>query len=173
MSKKNDKIIVFGMIAIGIFAMAGMVAVLGIGAYVYTSDRPSPTPAPTPTPAPVSSPTPAPDLTHTFSVKKVLSDGAGRTYTLFIELEPGATAVDMSHLTVQVLADGKTYNAWDFYHGEHSSTGNGDVILNEGETFTLTLFLPQAKIPLPTGPTMQIALLVDGQTAKTINVTAV
>jgi hypothetical protein len=171
MSRKNDKIIVFGMIAIGVIAMAGVVAILGFGAYLYTSEKPTPTPAPTA--IPTATATPVADLKNMFDVRKVLSDEAGRTYTLYIEPKDGAAPVDMSRLTVHVVADGMEYNVWDFYHGEHSSTGKDDAILNQGETFTLTVYLPQADVPMPVGPLMQVVFLMDGQTAKTINVTAV
>jgi hypothetical protein len=173
MSGKNDRIIVFGMIMVGVFAIVGMVAILGIGTYIYTSEKPSPTPAPTPTAVPVATATPVTDLNKTFDIKKVLSDEASRTYTLDIGLKPGATPVDMRKVTIHVVADGKDYNVWDFYHGEHSLTGNGDAILGEGETFTLTIYLPQADVPLHAGKLMQIILLVDGQTAYSLNAPAV
>ena len=173
MSRKNDKIIVFGMIAIGVLAMACIVAILGLGAYVYTSEKPTPTPAPAPSATPAPAATPVIDLKNTFIVKKVLSDEAFRTYTLYIELKGGAVPVDMSRLVIHVVADGKTYNVWDFNHGEHSSTGNGDVILDEDETFTLTLYMPQADVPLHTDPMVQIILMVDGQTAYSLNAPAV
>ncbi len=173
MSRKNDKIIVFGMMAIGILVMAGIVAILGLGVYVYTGEKPSPAPVPTLTPSPAATAIPAADLNHTFNVRNVLVDRGGRTYTMNIELNQGAAPVDMSRLTVQVVADGETYDAWDYYHGEHSSTGNSDVILDEGETFTLTLYMPQAGVPLHTKGMMKIILLVDGQTAYSIDATAV
>jgi hypothetical protein len=173
MRRKNDKIIVFGMIAIGILAMTVIVALLGLGAYVYTNEKPAPTPTPASTAVPVATATPVTDLNKTFDVRKVLSDEAGRTYTLYIELKPDATPIDMSRLAVQVVADGKTYNVWDFYHGEHGWTGNGDVILNEDESFTLTLYMPQADVPLHTDSLIKIVLLVDGQTAYSLNAPAV
>ncbi|MGA9140190.1 MAG: hypothetical protein WBZ29_08200 [Methanocella sp.] len=173
MRRKNDKIIVFGMIAVGVLAMVGVVAILGIGTYVYTSEKPSPTPAPTPTAVPVATAMPVTDLNKTFEIKKVLSDGASRTYTLDIGLKPGVAPVDMSKVTVQVVADGKAYDVWDFSHGEHISTGNGDVILSEGETFTLTIYLPQAKVPLQTDPLLQVIILVNGQQAMSRDVFAV
>ncbi|OPY25750.1 MAG: hypothetical protein A4E28_02973 [Methanocella sp. PtaU1.Bin125] len=173
MKRKNDRIIVFGMIAIGVLAMAGIVTVLGLGAYIYTSEKPTPTPEPAPTVTPAPTPGPVADLKDTLYVRKVLSDGAGRTYTLLIDLRPDADPFDMRRLAVHIVADDKTYNVWDYSHGEHSSTGDDDSVLEPGETFTVTVYLPQADVPMNTGPLMQILLIVDGQTACSLNAPAV
>jgi hypothetical protein len=174
MSGKNDRIILGAMVVIGVIAIAFAGAAAGIGAFVYFSPTASPTPAPTVTPAPIVTPVPttAPaEAKNPFSMDRLVSNKAERTYTLILGLADDAAPVDMTKVTAQIVAGNETYPAWDYYHSEHSwSMGsNGDAILHAGEVFTMSIYAPQAGLPLKTSSPVKIVVLNDGEPVTTIN----
>jgi hypothetical protein len=179
MSGKNDRIILAGMIVLGVIAIAVAGAALGIGAYVYMGGpaaSPSPSPSPTPAPTPAPEPTIAPaEGQNPFYVDNLISDSGGRTYKLQVALAGGAAPVDMSRVTAEIVADGQTYPAWDYQHADHSwSLGsNGDALLERGETFTMIIYAPQAGLPMGSGSPVKLVLLTDSVPVFSLNVTAV
>jgi hypothetical protein len=179
MSGKNDRFILFGMIALGVIAIAVMGAAFGIGAFIYMNEpAASPTPGPTPSPAPTPAPTPTllpAEAQNPFYMDRLISDRGGRTYTLIVALAQGSAPVDMTRVTAEIIAGGQTYPAWDYRHAEHSwSLGsNGDAILERGETFTMVIYTPQAGLPLTASSPVKLVLLSDSMPVFSINVTAV
>jgi hypothetical protein len=179
MSGKNDRIILAGMIALGVIAIAIVGAIVGIGAFIYFGEpAASPTPAPTPSPAPTSTPAPTAvprEARNPFYMDRLISDRGARTYTLMVALAPGAASVDMSKVTAEIIAGSQTYPAWDYRHAEHSwSLGsNGDMILDRGETFTMVVYTPQAGLPLNAASPVKLVLLSDSMPVFSLNVTAV
>ncbi len=175
MSGKNDRIILGAMIAIGVLAIAFAGAAAGIGAFVYFGQpAASPTPVPSPTQMPTSTPAPTAAPAggkNPFSMDRMISNKAERTYSLILGLSENAAPVDMAKVTAQIVADGQTYPAWDYRHSDHSwSLGsNGDTILDHGEVFTMVVYTPQAGLPLTTNTPVTIVLLNDGVPVFTIN----
>ena len=177
MSGKNDRIILAGMIALGVVAIAITGAIAGIGTYIYFSEpeaspTPAPTPAPTPTPVPTAVP---PEGQNPFNIDSLISDRGGRTYTIQIELADRAAPVDMSKVTAEIIAGDQTYPAWDYRHSDHSwSMGsNGDALLEHWETFKMIVYTPQAGLPLTASSPVKLVLLTDSVPVFSINVTAV
>lgn len=168
MSGKNDRIILAVMVVIGILAIAFAGAAAGIGAFVYLGQPGvSPTPAPTPSPVPTATPAPAADpaeAQNPFSMDRLITNKAERTYTLIIGLAENAAPVDMTKVTAQIVAGGETYPAWDYRHSGHSwSLGsNGDTVLDRGEVFTMVIYAPQAGLPLKTTSSVKLVLLNEG-----------
>jgi hypothetical protein len=179
MSGKNDRIILAGMIALGVVVIAVIGAILGIGAFIYFGEpAASPTPVPTELPAQTSTPAPTavpPEAQNPFYMDSLISDRGDRTYTLLIALAQGASAVDMSKVTAVIVDGDRTYPAWDYRHAEHSwSMGsNGDTFLERGETFHMVIYAPQAGLPLTASSPVKLTLLTEGMPAFSINVTAV
>jgi hypothetical protein len=167
MSGKNDRIILGGLIAIAVLAIAGAAAAFGYGAFVYMNGpTATPTPAPASTPAPTLAPTPtaAPSGAGApFSMDTIKSNRADRTYEVDIGLTPGAEAIDVRRITALLQSEGISYPAWDFGHSEHrwSANADGDTLLDAGETFTLIVYAPQAGLPFGTDSPVKIALLMD------------
>ena len=170
MGGKNDKVILGLMVAIGVVAIASAATAFGIGAFFY-ANAPSaaPTPAPSATPAPT--PTIVPSASDPFYLDRVISDRGARTYTLIMTLAPGAAPVDISKVTAEIVADGQTYPAWDYRHSWYgwSAGSDGDLSLEPGETLTMTIYTPQAGLPLDASSPVRIILLVDGVPACTID----
>ena len=177
MSGKNDRIILAGMIALGVIAIAITGAIVGIGTFVYFSEPvASPTPAPSLAPTSTPAPTAVPSETQNpFYMDRLVSDRGERTYTLQFALARGAAPVDMSKVTAEIIAGDQTYPAWDYRHAEHSwSMGsNGDSILERGETFTMVIYTPQAGLPLTASSPVKLVLLTDSVPVFSLNVTAV
>jgi hypothetical protein len=179
MSGKNDRMILAGMIVLGVIAIAIAGAIVGIGAFIYLGESvASPTPAPTPTPAPISTPVPTAgpsEAQNPFYMDRLISDRGARTYTLIVALDEGAASVDMSKVTAEIIAGSQTYPAWDYRNAEHSWShgSDGDAILERGETFTLVIYAPQAGLPLDASSLVKLVLLSDSMPVFSINVTAV
>jgi hypothetical protein len=179
MSGKNDRIILAGMIALGVVVIAVIGAIAGIGTYIYFGEPgTSPTPVPAPSPAPTSTPVPtaSPSEAHNpFDMGSLVSDRGSRTYTLQIDLADGAAPVNMTKVTAEIVADNQTYPAWDYRHAEHSwSMGsNGDALLEPWETFKMIVYTPQAGLPLTASSPVKLILLIDSVPVFSINVTAV
>jgi hypothetical protein len=179
MSGKNDRIILAGMIVIGVIAIAFAGAAAGIGAFIYMGEPGvSPTPAPTASPLPTVTPDPTASPSETqnpFYMDNLISDRGARTYKLQFALAQGAAPVDMNKVTAEIISGDQTYPAWDYRHAEHSwSMGsNGDAILERGETFTMNIYVPQAGLPMGVSSPVKLVLLVDSVPVLSLNVTAV
>jgi hypothetical protein len=179
MSGKNDRIILAGMIVIGVIAIAFAGAAAGIGAFIYMGEPgASPTPAPTISPAPTLTPMPTaspPEAQNPFYMDNLVSSKGTRTYKLQFALAEGAAPVDMNKVTAEIISGDQTYPAWDYRHAEHSwSLGsNGDDILDRGEIFTMVIYTPQAGLPLTASSPVKLVLLTDSVPVLSLNVTAV
>jgi hypothetical protein len=179
MSGKNDRIILAGMIVVGVIAIAFAGAAAGIGAFIYLGEpAASPTPVPTSSPGPASTPAPTAgpqEAQNPFYMDNLVSDRGGRTYTLQVALAQGASPVDMTKVTAEIVAGDQTYPAWDYSHAEHrwSLGSNGDTFLERGETFTMIVYAPQAGLPLTASSPVKLVLLTDSMPVFSINVTAV
>jgi hypothetical protein len=179
MSGKNDRMILAGMIVLGVIGIASAGAIVGMGAFIYLGESvASATPGPTRAPAPISTPVPTAgpsEAQNPFYMDRLISDRGARTYTLIVALDEGAASVDMSKVTAEIIAGSQTYPAWDYRHAEHSwSLGsNGDMILDRGETFTMVVYTPQAGLPLNAASPVKLVLLSDSMPVFSLNVTAV
>jgi hypothetical protein len=167
MSGKNDRIILAGMIVLGVIFIALVGAAIGIGTFIYLGGpTATPTPAPTSTPAPSATPVPttAPAVgQNPFYIDRLITDRAERTYTLQVALADGAQPVDMSKVSAELISGNETYPAWDYFHTGHSwSMGSdGDAFLDHGERFTMNIYAPQAGLPWETEAPVKMILLVD------------
>lgn len=169
MSGKNDRLILACMAILGVAAIALAGAAAGIGAFVYFG-RPAASPAPSPTSTPAPTPVPA-DGQCPFSMDRMISNNAERTYTLILKLADNAAPVDMTKITAQIIAGRETYPAWDYRHSGHgwSPGSNGDAILDRGEIFTMVIYAPQAGLPMEMTGTVRLVLLNEGEPVFTIN----
>ena len=178
MSGKNDRIILAGMIVLGVIAIAVAGAAIGIGTFIYVGGpTATPTPTSTSTPAPTTTPVPttAPAAgQNPFNIDKLITDRGDRTYTLQVALAESAEPVDMSKVTAEIISGNDTYPAWDYFHTGHSwSMGsNGDAFLDHGESFTMNIYAPQAGLPWDSEAPVKLILLVDSVPVFTFNYVA-
>ena len=174
MSGKNGRIILGGLIAAGVVAIAAAAAALGLGSFAFLGGQPGAPASPAPTLAP--SPAPAGNDTAQSPFYYIIeSNKASRTYRINLEQAPGAAPVDMSRVKVKALADGVAYDAWSFDTGGYVWIGNydGDSVLDGREIFSMTVDIGQARVPMGAASRLQLVVLADGAKALELNMTPV
>lgn len=161
-------------IVIGIAVTAG-ICILAIlaGSYIYLGsvpETPAATPTPTPEPTQIAAPTSAPiQASNPFHIETMKCDGARRTYTFTLTLEPGAHPAEISKIMVNATHAGKDYGTvWAPGSGmmAWNKKTYDDGALHYGDELTIIIDVAAHDIPMDEKRT-QITFFYDGRAAFT------